>query len=271
MNRRRLLLWVGVAIFAAAFGHVGCAENVREPRTPAPGQASVKILTYNVNYGLAGDDATLQAILEPDADVVLLQETTSAWESAVRPRATAYSHVQFREGPGAGGMGVLSKYPLREQEWIEPPEGGWFPAWRMVVQSPIGDLQVLSVHLRPQLSERGSVVSGYFTTPPVREAEIAKYFQALDPSLPTLIAGDFNEGRQGLALAHLQRRGFRSRLSEFEKDADTWRWQTSVGTVESELDHVVTDDRLDVLDVRVLSRGNSDHLPLVAIVTKAAS
>ncbi len=269
-SRRKRLLGALLLAMGAAGLHAGCARAPRSPRAPAPGQAAVKLLTYNVNYGLAGDEATLAAVFEPEADIVLLQETTQAWERQIRPVAKAYSHVEFREGPGAGGMAVLSKYPLTEQEWIEPPEGGWFPAWRMVFKTPIGPLQVLSVHLRPQMSESGSVVSGYLTTPPVREAEIARYQKRLKADLPTLIAGDFNEGRRGLAIRYLDRRGYRSALQDFTRDTDTWRWRSSVGYVSAELDHVVVGEKLEALEVRVLGSGNSDHLPILAVVTKRA-
>ena len=61
---------------------------------------------------------------------------------------------------------------------LKPPDGGWFPAWLLRVDSALGSLQVLAVHLRPQLSESGGIVSGVLTTPPVRRREMTKY---LDP------------------------------------------------------------------------------------------
>ncbi len=268
LKDRRAVLIGGAALVASVVGLYACASEPRAARAPALGQASLKVLTYNVNYGIPGDAATLDAVFAPKADLVLLQETTPEWEQQIRPRSTDYSAVHFKAGPGAGGMAVLSKFPIVEQEWITPPAGGWFPALRLVVRTPIGLLQVLSVHLRPQMSESGSVVSGYLTTPPVREAEIAKYTERLDAQLPTLIAGDFNEGRRGMAIAYLERRGYKSKLQDFSRNTDTWRWRTSVGTVSAELDHVVLDDRLDALDVRVLGKGNSDHFPVVVVVTK---
>ena len=74
-------------------------------------------------------------------------------------------------------------------------------------------------------------MSGYFTAPRVREAEIEKYFARLEPDVPTLIAGDFNEGGGGRALEFLSGRGFRSALGEFADTRNTWRWHTSLGTM----------------------------------------
>jgi endonuclease/exonuclease/phosphatase family metal-dependent hydrolase len=220
-------------------------------------------MTYNVNYGLEGDPAAIEAIRGEASDLVLLQETTPGWERALRAGlAQSHPHMEFRHFRGAGGLAALSRHPISGGEVIAPPRGGWFPAWRFEVESPLGRLQVLNVHLRPQLSESGSFVSGYFTTPGVRHSEMTKYFAHLDPSLPTLVTGDFNEGRRGLAIGYLKRRGFESALAQFD-GGSTWRWPTSVGTVSAELDHIVYRAPLEPLEVRVIAAGRSDHLPVV--------
>jgi endonuclease/exonuclease/phosphatase (EEP) superfamily protein YafD len=227
-------------------------------------------MTYNVNYGLAGDDATLRAIAEQRADLVLLQETTPSWEAVLRGElGERYPHVAFRHCCGAGGLAVLSRFPFRERDYLEPPDGGWFPAWTIDVDAPFGRLQVLNVHLRPQIGDSGpnlgGVASGMVTTPPIRRREISEYFPRLDAGVPTLIAGDFNESESGGALRYLQDRGFRSTLPEFT-DADTWHWDVSViGTVSRRFDHIVYGPGLEPLSARVIAAGSSDHLPVVAV------
>jgi endonuclease/exonuclease/phosphatase (EEP) superfamily protein YafD len=96
----------------------------------------------------------------------------------------------------------------------------------------------------------------------VRFSEISRYWKFLDPELPTLVVGDFNEGRRGLAIGFLEKRGFKSALAEFDSSS-TWRWPTSVGTVSAELDHIVYAPPLEPLEVRVIEAGRSDHLPVV--------
>jgi endonuclease/exonuclease/phosphatase family metal-dependent hydrolase len=243
--------------------------------TPAPVEArtptgpSIKVLTYNMNYGLGGDQAGVEAVAAADADLVLLQETTPAWASALRTTlGERYPHMAFRDCCGAGGMGVLSKRPFVEKDYAHAP-AGWFPAWRLVVDSPLGPLQVLNVHLHPQISESGSVVSGHFSTPPIRAAEIAQYHALLDPSLPTLVVGDFNEDHDGGAVGYLIERGFRSALSELAGCQPTWHWRTSLGTVQAEFDHLVHDERLRPLEVHVLPVGRSDHFPLLGVFAAA--
>jgi endonuclease/exonuclease/phosphatase (EEP) superfamily protein YafD len=247
-----------LAVFIAA-----CATPSRQARQPAAGTATFEVMTYNVNFGLEGDAAAIAAIRSEHPDLVLLQETTPGWETSLRSElSSAYPHMAFRHAGGAGGVAALSKCSFIQRELISPPPKGWFPAWRLEVLSSLGRLQVLTVHLRPQLSEGGSFTSGYFTTPGVRLDEISRYFSRLDPSLPTLVVGDFNEGPRGLAIGYLERRGFVSAVDEFG-GGSTWRWPTSVGTVSAQLDHIVYGPTLEPLEVRVVDAGRSDHLPVV--------
>jgi len=70
-----------------------CAER-RQPRPASTGKDSVLVMTYNVNFGLAGDPETLEAIRSADADLVFLQETDATWERSLRSLAHGrYPHV----------------------------------------------------------------------------------------------------------------------------------------------------------------------------------
>ena len=239
---------------------VGCRVNQRHA-APALDRPHVVVMTYNVNYGLAGDPSTLDAIRNSLSDIVLLQETNAAWEEVLRAAlATQYPHMVFHHHDPAGGLAVLSRYPLLEQELLEPVS--WFPAWRGVTETALGPLQLLNVHLRPPFSDRGSVIGGYFMTPAVRQREIEHFSGSLDPDLPTLVVGDFNESERGKAATHLHRLGLRSALREFDRYGHTWRWDSSVIPLRGRYDHLMHDPRLEPLFVEVLRAGRSDHLPV---------
>ena len=243
----------------------GCAEPTRRARAPTPTAETLEVMTYNVNFGLAGDPATLRAIVDADADLVLLQETTPAWEAAIeRELGQAYPHRAFRHSRGAGGQAVLARAPFALKEVIPAPSG-WFPALRLIANTKLGQIQVLAVHLHPPVSDSGSVVSGFFTTGKVRRGEIEQFFAHLEPGLPTLVVGDFNENRHGRAISFLAKQGLRSALPEFAPDANTWRWNTSLGTVHSQLDHIVYSEELTPVDARVINVGRSDHLPVIGV------
>lgn len=261
-----------VAAAIAALALALACQPKRPALEPHAERPHVKVMTYNVNYGLAGDEDTLAAFSDGWADLVVLQETTEAWERAVRAALSdEYPHMAFRHCCGAGGLAILSKRPLEERAYLPATGGGWFPAWHLVADTPIGPVQVLGVHLRPNLSEGGSVVSGVLTTPPIREREIAAHVESLDPEVPTLVLGDFNEGASGRAIAYLKDRGFTSALTEFDTSQETWRWTTSLGTIDAQLDHIVYSRNLKALEARALPRGNSDHLPVIGIFELAGA
>jgi endonuclease/exonuclease/phosphatase (EEP) superfamily protein YafD len=250
----------------------GCVSRpTRIPAAIDPATPRVSVMTFNVNFALADDPATLAAVAQQNADIVFLQETTPQWERGLRSRCGAeYPHVQFHHDAGAaGGLGVISKLPIERIDYL--PAKDWFPAARVVLMSPLGRLQVLNVHLRPPISNSGSAVSGYFSTPPVREQEIATFAAALDKSLPTLIVGDFNENERGRAARWLHANGYRSALPEFAPKAQTWRWRTSyLLSLNGRYDHLCYDARLTPLRVEVRNAGRSDHLPVVGVFALAA-
>jgi len=215
--------------------------------------------TYNVNFGLAGDPDTLAAVGAGAPDLVLLQETTPEWEQALRAAyGAAYPHQDFIEEPGAGGLGVLSRHPFVTDEILVSP-AGWFPAWLLTVRTPTGAVQVLQVHLKPPYAERGGWFVGYWSTPRERRLEIEAYLPYLDPALPTVVCGDFNE-RGGPALDAALAVGLRDALPRGE---DTWRWRVAGIELEAPLDHVLYFGGLRPLSAEVQLLGRSDHLPVL--------
>lgn len=254
----------GIWLMTLVLTAFGCGKPVRE-KTPVGDRAALRVMTYNVNFGLAGDPETMEAIRDGAAELVLLQETTEQWEVALDEElAELYPYRAYHHCCGAGGLAFLSKHPFRNERIIEPPREGWFPAWVVVVDSPIGPIQALNVHLRPPFDDDGSMMRGYFVTKDIRRAEIESYVDALEPDIPAIVAGDFNENRRGRAVGFLEARGMRTALPEFAPDAKTWQWNTSVGPVSAQLDHIVYDSALQPVEAEVREVGRSDHWPVVA-------
>ena len=228
--------------------------------------ATLKLMTFNVNYANPDIHATLAAIDRADADVVLLQEITREWQDALVAHFRArYPHRVFRLHHRApGGLAVLSKQPIRIEELLASPVHTWFPAERLVVETTFGDLQILNVHLRPAV-DGGSWVKGYFTTPPLRRREIEAYWPKLARHLPTVVAGDFNEDERGSVLSFLAKQGLVRVPASGPK---TWHYQTTVRGKTSDvlaldIDHVVIDKSLVASEARVLDAGTSDHRPVM--------
>ncbi len=244
---------------------------------PLPDNAvRFRVLTYNMNFGLAGSREGVEAIGTANADVVVLQETNAEWEDAiVGALGRMYPHHRF-QGPknqfAAGGMGVLSRWPIAKIEQLDS-DAGLFFAWRIVLDAPGGSLQILDVHLHPPMDTgSGSWVVGFFTTRPIREAEARDHVAKLDPSLPTLIAGDFNEEDEGRAIAVFHARGFESALPRFHPDADTWHWSVGGSTeLRFRLDHILFDRHFRAVGAGVVDKGRSDHAPVWADFVRLAA
>lgn len=254
---------LGMRLILSALLLLSCA-SAQVPREPAPGQPAVTIMTWNVNFGLRGDALSRAIIAEAQADVVVLQETTPAWEKSLAPLAAQYPHQRwFHVVDGAGGMAILSRRPFVAEP--VPPGPGWFDAVQVRLETPAGPVEALAVHLRPPVSDTGSFVSGHFKTPKIRVGELKHHARYLKGDAPLVVLGDFNEDENGAAIAWISKtKGLSNALMAFAPGADTWRWPTRLWTFEETLDHILYDRRLDCLNARVIKAGRSDHFPVVA-------
>lgn len=248
-------------------------QTGRTARAPREQERALSVTTYNVNYALSRDASTLQAISQVPAELVFLQETNESWQRQAQSQSqlrALYPHQSWlhARGPRAGGQAVLARSPFVVRHVIPSPTG-WFPAVLVVAETPLGKVQVLALHLHPQITEQGSWVLGHFATDAVRLKEILHYLNFLEQALPTLIVGDFNEGTDGAALRLLEARGFRSALPEFAPDAQTWHWPLGIFTLGGQLDHLLYDPWFEPLSATVERTGGSDHLPVRALFTRA--
>jgi endonuclease/exonuclease/phosphatase family metal-dependent hydrolase len=242
----------------------GCGSNVRQAQEPDG--PHLRVMTYNVNYGLPPQWG-IEVIEKADADVVCLQETTPFWERSLRERlAQRYPHMLFRHESAAGGMAILSRQPIEEVFYDQPP-GGWFHGWAVTTGTALGLVQLLNVHLHPPLNEHGSASPvAYLQTPQTRRGEIEFLHQKLDSTLPTIVLGDFNENDTGDALRYLSEQGLANCLGQFDRRTNTWRWQTSVLSLTGRYDHILYSPQLKCFSAKVVAEGSSDHLPVMAVL-----
>jgi endonuclease/exonuclease/phosphatase family metal-dependent hydrolase len=240
---------------------------------PSEAAGEVRLMTYNLNWGNPDVDATLDAIEAGDADVVLLQEITTAWQARLEQRfAKTYAHRKYRiHRRAAGGAAVLSRLAIATEELWAPPAGtgAFFPAQRLVITTPAGPLQILNVHLRPAI-DGGSWVKGFLTTPPLRRKEIEAHWNKLDGKLPTVVAGDFNEDDTGRAIDFLAGNGMTRVPTTGPR---TWHYETTIDgkttdLLKMDIDHVMIDSHFTAVGAKVLDAGTSDHRPVVVTIKR---
>ena len=265
---RQIAVLCALLLLVFGYGATGCAPKAPTAQVAGP---QFSVLTYNVNFAGPRPAEAVRAIADVDADVVCLQETNPAWEDAMRAAVGArYPHWHFHHAPAAGGVALLSKWPVSSLSFHQP-NAGWFPACIATVDTPLGQVQFVGVHLHPPVSDRGSFVSGYFTTPPVRRMELEEVMDAADGArgagdfVGRIVLGDFNEGDGGRAVRWLRSRGYRDALKAHQPNASTWHWQAGPLPLRGRLDHVLYQAPLHGADARVIRRGGSDHYPVVAV------
>lgn len=239
---------------------LGCAPRLDVGKKPAgAGGFVITVATFNVHHPASSDPETVEAVGQTGADVICLQEVTPSWREVLERRYGAeYPYRWFAVRGGAGGLGILSRFPLDEARVLTPPIK--HSAGLVHVKTPAGEVQVLNLHLRSVFTG-DNVVSAFFTVGRDHVRELQAYFPHVQP-MPTLIVGDLNENPGASATRWLKDRGFVDALPLHRRDQHTW--YTLGGSIRLALDHILFDSSFESLDAWVLDGGDSDHLPVVA-------
>lgn len=260
----RCCLGAAAVAFFSILGAACTAPPPLTPREPAEGTSSYVVMTYNVHRDRANDASTLEAIGASNADIICLQEPTHAWERVIRARyAEAYPHMLFHPADDAGGLAILSRFPL-EDDGVINVEDEWHPAWHAIVHTPAGKLQVMNVHLRAAFDGKSNPVSSYAQTGRDHVTQMTSYMSETHEAMPTIVLGDFNESPRGDTLRMLEARGFRNALRLFHPGQFTWRVRSLADSLDMAIDHILFDDAFEPLNAWVERLGNSDHFPVVA-------
>lgn len=219
---------------------------------------TISILTYNVNYHFINNDV-VNILDSINADVVCLQETNAKWENILEEGLkNKYPFIQFKHRGTAGGLAILSKYPIIQNNYVRN-QVGWFPAWVVTIKKDQDSIQILNTHLKPGLTRKGRIGwNAYFKAEEVHVNELEQFIKTLDPKLPAIILGDFNENDKGKAMKWLQNEGFEDALPKFDKRSKTWRFVVLRGRY----DHIVSNNKLSCTNANVYKLGKSDHFPL---------
>jgi len=222
---------------------------------------TISVLTYNVNYSFINKDVV--SVLETiDADVVCLQETNLAWEHLIRDGLKGkFPFIQFKHRGTAGGLAILSKYPIIKSDYLKN-SAGWFPGWSVIIKKDQDSIQILNTHLKPGLTPKGRLGwNAYFKAEEIHIKELETFIKELVPNLPTIILGDLNENDKGKAVSWLRNKGFEDALPQFDKRSKTWRFVLLRGRY----DHLIFNNKLVCTNAKVYKIGKSDHFPVFGV------
>ncbi len=254
----------------------GCHSLLPLRKPEQPSGPHFTIMTYNIGWTGPTPGRTRETIERIDADIICLQETTSEWEKYFRAKFGSrypYARFQFTPGRPAGGLGILSRYPISQVAEVTN-HIGWYNGWVVESSTPVGKVQILIVHLKPAIDETGETSPGGVLVPAnIHQQEISRFQQYTQSDIPTIVAGCFNEdnNEQGSALRWLKDHGLTDALAEFDRQSPTWYWQSGGLKTQRRLDYIFYSPELYCFQARVADTGGSDHRPVIAVFGKPAS
>ncbi|MES2124551.1 MAG: endonuclease/exonuclease/phosphatase family protein [Gemmatimonadota bacterium] len=268
---RRALLPSVAGACIVVFGLLDFHSGIR--RLAAGSGVPFRVLELNVGAGSGGAtpaEAVVAELGRWDPDVVVVAECGNG---SIRKALSTLPHYQFRVSETS--LCLLSRNEILEWSERDPmdiwKEGGAGAIVRAVVTTPAGPLRIGLVHLEtprdaldnfPDLSSIPSL--GNTTRANTRqrdeESRDARAWILDGPSMPTVVAGDFNLPVESAI--------FRRYWGELR---DAWNWG-GIGTGHTKstrwwgarIDHVLTTPDIRPRRASIGRDVGSDHLPLIA-------
>ncbi|WP_372896543.1 endonuclease/exonuclease/phosphatase family protein [Stieleria sp.] len=235
---------------------------------------SVRIATYNLNWGNRRGDQVLEAIRTADPDLICFQETTVQSERFLRNRLATthrYFHAAGHDGHYAGErFAFASKIELTDVTFIPPSEGlfGFYSANLNLSGTPV---RIVNVHLSPFQMKRGGgirdAMAALATTETKHAAEIDAIVETIDCQRPTIVVGDFNSISTFIAPKRLAGLGMIDAYASVHDDADahsTWSWPTRPLPLALRIDYIFHTPHFTTTESKIVRRDGSDHALVVA-------
>lgn len=202
----KVLICVPCLLFLLLYGHL----FVPHLASASPGgDATLKVMTYNVTTGDPGVDEILAIIEDERPDVVALQELPQEVAEAAGDLKAEYPYQALHPTSNPyEGCGVLSRFPILEDEAFPLVEGAHLHQ-HLILDVDGTPVHLLNVHLQPpRLVGRSRGYSRLFVpvrvSTEVQDQELARLLEGLDGlEGEVVVAGDFNLTDQSASYAKL--------------------------------------------------------------------
>lgn len=242
------------------------------------GAQSIRIATYNVNWGNRRGDQMISAIDTADADILCLQETTPQSEQFLKGRLGErypYFHSVAHDGRYAAERFVFAANIKLDDLTFHPPEDGLFGFYAATFRHGGDDVRIVNVHLTPFRFKKGggirAAMAALSSTEEQHAKEIEFIVKAIDTSQPTIIVGDFNSLSEFNAPKRLRQLGLVDSFASVNADADThptWHWPTKPLPLALRIDYVFCTRHFRTVESKIIPRGGSDHYLVVSELTR---
>lgn len=234
---------------------------------PAGNLRPFSVASFNVLYTNPDLGKMVEVIKLADADLVALQETNAQSVAAIKKHlGKAYPHSHFTYAQAAGGLGLISRSPLKNIKLLPPHKEAWFGTLMADVELGGQTVRVASVHLFPNLVGRGQGLAGVLTAfqknEAIRRKEIEAICAQLPKGKPVILMGDFNCFSSSSAPAYLAGKGFvdSAGTGAAADKATTWKGDWGGQTYTFRIDYVFhTSDMTTTRSAVIPSGQASDH------------
>ncbi|WNG82919.1 endonuclease/exonuclease/phosphatase family protein [Mycobacterium sp. ITM-2016-00316] len=261
--RKKLLSVIGIALLAVSVAvqvpwhHLGRTSDSGQPST------ELRVLSSNIQKGEA-HTAEFVDLAVDSADIITMSELTA--EAATRLREgglrKTFPYSILVPRPGAGGMGLWSRYPLTAL----PPSkyGNNFIAARVRVPGVRHDPLVASVHLMSPLAGGANTFAEWGHRITVAKSEFADWARTAGPAA-VIIAGDFNATPDMRQFRDLLDVGYRDAISQTGAGfSPTYSPHPAIPPVIT-IDHVLTRNST-AQSIHTVDIPGTDHRALLATV-----
>lgn len=253
LARRRLLLAWALAVLGVTGWFVRPYDTGLTEVPPGPIVADVEVLTSNVEFGQA-TGALLGTVRRERPDLVFVQECDRTCAAALKshlPRAD-YPYRNEVEGPAAAGSAILSRYPMRPAPGVDGT-----PAMPGSVVEIAG--RTVGLQLAHPLPPVPAATDAWR-----RGLDLLRAYAAGIRGRPTVVAGDFNAGRDHAAFRRILEAGRLDDSATLAGAARTPSWPAALRRpLGTQIDHVLVSKDFSVGEARFLDLPDTDHRSLL--------
>ncbi|MCB1098847.1 MAG: endonuclease/exonuclease/phosphatase family protein [Verrucomicrobiae bacterium] len=216
-----------------------------------PDMPVLRVIAYNLRSSDRDATEIVEYLKAQSADVIILIEVKASWLRKLGELRSLYPHEIAETRPGAQGMWLLSRYPLRMVDADGISTAQRYPYISTIIDTQSGPVRFVGVHPSVPISLRGARTrNAQFVT----FADIAR--RSTDP---TILAGDFNcTPFSGHFRRMLGDGGLRDSAIGFGF-RNTWHRDISFLPI----DHVLISEGIGVSKHTIGPQMGSDHHPLV--------
>lgn len=226
---------------------------------------SIRLLSANVWSLNETPYEAVAAIVEADADVVVIHEYTPRWQAILDPALAAWQHRLLEPRLHNFGTAIYSKLPLLEADAKLELGALDYPACRVVIEIEGQPVALYAVHLLPPRK------LDYLLGQRRQLRDLSRWL--IREKLPSLVVGDFNFTQYGPYQRVLTGLGLREAhalagggLGSTWPVLDFLPWFPGF-----RIDHIYLSSALTCSSLRTGSVAGSDHYSLVAEVGLAAA